>query len=179
MIVFLDFEASSLNRKSFPVEVAWVFETGEGESHLIRPEPDWTDWEAEAEGIHGITRERLEREGLAAEALAGRMLEVLAPHALYASAPSWDGKWLSVLLRGGGQPRHALRLKDTEEARADIVARHLGSDRAEEAQAILKEIERMGREATPDHRALGDAERERQLWCEAARRAEAAARNPA
>ena len=175
MIVFLDFEASSLNRKSFPVEVAWVFETGEGESHLIRPQPDWTDWEAEAEGIHGLSRERLEREGMAADALARRMLEVLGPHDLYASAPSWDGKWLSVLLRGGGQPRHALRLKDTEEARADLVARHLGPGRDEEARAILAEIERMGRDATPEHRALGDAERERQLWLEAGRRASAKA----
>ena len=175
MIVFLDFEASSLNRKSFPVEVAWVFETGEGESHLIRPQPDWTDWEAEAEGIHGLSRQRLEREGMAADALARRMLEVLGPHDLYASAPSWDGKWLSVLLRGGGQPRHALRLKDTEEARADLVARHLGPGRDEEARAILAEIERMGRDATPEHRALGDAERERQLWLEAGRRASAKA----
>ncbi|WP_279479066.1 transcriptional regulator [Aureimonas sp. SK2] len=177
MIVFLDFEASSLNRKSFPVEVAWVFETGEGESHLIRPQPDWTDWETEAEGIHGITRERLAREGMAADVLARRMLEMLGPHDLFASAPSWDGKWLSVLLRGGGQPRHALRLKDTEEARAAIVARHLGPGRADEAAAILKEIEQMGREAVPEHRALGDAERERRLWLEAGRRAEAVARN--
>lgn len=175
MIVFLDFEASSLNRKSFPVEVAWVFETGEGESHLIRPQPDWTDWEAEAEGIHGLSRERLEREGMPADALARRMMEVLGPHSLYASAPSWDGKWLSVLLRGGGQPRHALRLKDTEDARADLVARHLGPGRDEEARAILAEIERMGRDATPEHRALGDAERERQLWLEAGRRAAAKA----
>ncbi len=28
-IAFIDFEASSLGKKSFPIEVAWVVETGE------------------------------------------------------------------------------------------------------------------------------------------------------
>ncbi|RIX99190.1 transcriptional regulator [Aureimonas flava] len=177
MIVFLDFEASSLARRSFPVEIAWVFETGEAESHLIRPAADWTDWDREAERIHGIDRATLERDGRPPERLARRMLEVLEPHALFASAPSWDGKWLSVLLRGGGLPRHALRLADTEEARGAAVARHLGPERAAEAQAILHAVERMGREAVPEHRALPDARRERALWLEAGRRAEAAARN--
>jgi hypothetical protein len=39
MIVFLDFEASSLARHSYPIEVAWVFEDGASEAHLIRPAP--------------------------------------------------------------------------------------------------------------------------------------------
>ena len=63
MIVFLDFEASSLARRGFPIEIAWVFETGEAESHLIRPAADWTEWSAEAESIHGIPRASLERDG--------------------------------------------------------------------------------------------------------------------
>jgi hypothetical protein len=37
MRTFLDFEASSLSDESYPVEVAWVFEDGHAESHLIRP----------------------------------------------------------------------------------------------------------------------------------------------
>ena len=39
MLVFLDFEASSLAKRGYPIEVAWVFEDGRAESHLIRPAP--------------------------------------------------------------------------------------------------------------------------------------------
>ena len=77
MLAFLDFEASSLAKRSYPIEVAWVFETGVEETHLIRPEPDWTDWDVAAEAIHHIPRETLERVGEAAEVVAMRMVEVL------------------------------------------------------------------------------------------------------
>ena len=39
MLAFVDFEASSLAKDSYPVEVAWVFEDGACEGHLIRPAP--------------------------------------------------------------------------------------------------------------------------------------------
>jgi hypothetical protein len=180
-IVFLDFEASSLGRRGFPIEVAWVFETGEAESHLIRPAPDWTEWSSEAEAVHGIARARLEAEGRPAAEVARRALEVLSGHRLFASAPSWDGQWLSRLLRGGGLPRHALRLRDTEEARAEAAAEALAAaalppeERARALAAILEEIARRAAAATPEHRALDDARREMALWREARRMAEAAA----
>ena len=55
----LDFEASSLADRSYPVEVASVFEDGASEAHLIAPAPDWTDWDVASERIHGIARETL------------------------------------------------------------------------------------------------------------------------
>lgn len=63
MLVFLDFEASSLTKHSYPIEIAWVFEDGRSRTFLIRPAPGWTDWSAKAEAIHGISRELLEHEG--------------------------------------------------------------------------------------------------------------------
>jgi hypothetical protein len=39
MPVFLDFEASSLSKHSYLVEVAWVFEDGRSRSFLVRPAP--------------------------------------------------------------------------------------------------------------------------------------------
>lgn len=158
MIVFLDFEASSLGKKSFPVEVAWVFEDGTHRSHLIRPHPDWSDWSAEAEALHGLSRGRLEREGLPVETLAQDMLAVLAPHQLYASAPSWDGKWLSALLRAGGLPRHALRLKKSDEAFVDAARVQLGDRMSEQDMSAL--VEGVIRDTQPPdlpHRALPDA----------------------
>ena len=63
MLVFLDFEASSLSDKSYPVEVGWVWEDGTEEAHLIRPAPHWTDWDMKAQEIHGIPRAELEQTG--------------------------------------------------------------------------------------------------------------------
>jgi hypothetical protein len=178
LAVFLDFEASSLGRKGFPIEVAWVFETGEEEAHLIRPTEDWTEWDASAEAVHRITRELLEREGKPAVEVARRALEALSGHRLYASAPSWDGQWLSRLLRAGGLPRHALRLRDTEEARAEAVLAALEAAdvppgaRRRLADPILSEAQRRAKDEQPVHRALDDARCERDLWSDARRRAE-------
>ena len=47
-------------------------------------------------------RKTLEKEGDPAEAVAARMVEVLSGHALYATSPNWDQKWLSDLLEAGG-----------------------------------------------------------------------------
>ncbi|WP_375391890.1 hypothetical protein [uncultured Sphingomonas sp.] len=48
--------------------------------------------------------------------VAHRLVEALSGHDLFASARSWDGKWLSALLRSAGLPRHLLRVRDTDEA---------------------------------------------------------------
>ena len=181
LTVFLDFEASSLGRKGFPIEVAWVFETGEEEAHLIRPADDWTEWDASAEAVHRIPRDLLDREGKPAAEVAQRMLEALSGHRLYASAPSWDGQWLSRLLRAGGLPRHALRLRDTEEARAEAVAAALEAagvvlgERQRLAGPILDEAQRHAKDSQPAHRALEDARRERDIWLDVRREAQEAA----
>ena len=55
MLAFLDFEASSLAKDSYPIEVAWVFEDWASEAHLIRPAARWTDWDTGAERMHGFS----------------------------------------------------------------------------------------------------------------------------
>ncbi|MGY2733406.1 hypothetical protein [Sphingomonas sp. UYP23] len=90
-------------------------------------------------------------------------------HDLLASAPSWDGKWLSALLRGAGLDRRALRLRDTDDA-IDEVARGILSpsvppellDATVENLLTLVEVRAPGK--APAHRALADAEEERQRW---------------
>lgn len=172
MRVFLDFEASSLSDDSYPIEVGWVFEDGTEESHLIRPAPNWTDWDPTAEAIHGLSRPALEAEGEPHEAVARRMLEALSGHELYASSPSWDGKWMSVLLRAAGLPRHALRLRDSELAFA-AAAEALLAPRLPEADAqaatvaILAQARQERAERPIVHRALADAQEERLTWLRA------------
>jgi hypothetical protein len=179
MRVFLDFEASSLGPYSYPIEVGWVMEDGSAEDHLIRPAPAWTDWDADAEAIHGLTREVLCARGEPHDEVARHMLETLGPHELFASAPSWDGKWLSVLLRAAGLPRHALRLRDTDEAHLQAAMEILspawpGADVASETAGLLRQARaRLARR--PAHRALADAREEFEVWEEVRRLARAAA----
>jgi hypothetical protein len=169
MRVFLDFEASSLGKNGYPIEVGWVFEDGACEAHLIRPGPQWTDWDDDAEAVHGISRAKLEEEGTAHEDVARRMVDLLSGHALYASAPSWDGKWMSVLLRAAGLPRHSLRLRDTEEVQLEGAIELLQgavppADVEVVARGIVERIRAASRQAPVSHRAFADAEAERQIW---------------
>lgn len=174
MHVFLDFEASSLADAGYPIEVGWVGEDGCGEAHLIRPAPDWTDWDPSAEAIHRLTRNQLLAEGEPHELVARRTLEALAPHEVFVSAPSWDGKWMSVLLRSAGLPRHALRLKDADQAHYDAVAEILGgrvapADVPGLAHGLLKAARRRVEVGPPRHRALADAQAELDIWREVRR----------
>jgi len=170
-IAFLDFEASSLNKDGYPIEVAWVLSNGDEESHLIRPDPTWTDWDLKAETIHGLSRERLHAQGAPVADVARRMMSALAGYALYATAPSWDGKWLSRLLRTAGLPRHALRLQDTEAVHRQTmrdVLLGIGVP-ADLHDSLMKEVlsqaQRKDNELGPaEHRALADARREQRLW---------------
>jgi hypothetical protein len=183
MHVFLDFEASSLAKRSYPIEIAWVFEDGVAETHLIRPAAGWTDWDEAAAAIHGISREELQAKGEPHAEIARHMLDVLSAHSVYASSPSWDGKWLSVLLRAAGLPRHALRLNNTDQAQMDAALDGLDPAIAEperevRATALIARI----RAADSDpiaHRALPDALHERKLWLAIRRAAEAEAATPA
>ncbi len=165
MIVFLDFEASSLSKKSVPIEVAWVFEDGRSHSTLIRPAPDWDDWAADAEAIHGIPQALLASQGVPVEQVAGEMIEVLTGHDLYASAPSWDGKWLSVLLRAAGFPRHALRLCKSRDAFMATARELTGATVTEtELSKLIDGIVEESKAAIPAHRALADAALELTRW---------------
>ena len=165
MRVFLDFEASSLSKDSYPIEVGWVLVNGEAEAHLIRPAHDWTDWDDEAALTHGISRDTLLSEGQAPKQVAERMIEALTPHELFASAPSWDGKWLSVLLRGAGFPRHQLRLRDTQVVFEEAARARLGDGATGQQVSQLIEAARAISARQPTaHRALADAQRERQIW---------------
>ncbi len=169
MLVFLDFEASSLAKRSYPIEVAWVCEDGRSEAHLIRPAPDWTDWSEEAEAIHRIPRQTLLEDGTPHDVVARRMVEVLTGHDLLASAPSWDGKWLSALLRSAGFARHTLRLHDSDDCFRDYAVQVLApvvprAELAETVATLLEHTEVRAPGETPAHRALADAVEEHARW---------------
>lgn len=182
MIVFLDFEASSLGKHGFPIEVGWAAEDGTEASHLIRPAPNWTEWSEEAEAVHRITRDELARNGSPHDAVARAMVEALTGHDLRASAPSWDGHWLSLLLRAGGFTRKTLLLRDSDDLHGEAAVaafRQAGLDPPAHADAIGAAVaaakHAIEDAAPPAHRALDDARQELRLWREVTRCAEAAA----
>lgn len=169
MRAFIDFEASSLGRDGYPIEVAWVFEDGGSESFLIVPMEEWSDWDPAAEAIHGLTREQLVSDGVATEIVAKRLVAALQGHEVYASAPSWDGKWLSKLLRAGGFPRHAVRLTDTDVGLFDLAGALLApfvpsSEIHRATRRIIAEAGHRVAGRPHAHRALPDAESERERW---------------
>ncbi len=180
MRAFLDFEASSLSDESYPIEVAWVFEDGQEESHLIRPAAGWIDWDPKAERIHGISRAALQANGEPSDAVARRLVEVLSGHRLFASAPSWDGKWMSVLIRSAGFPRHALRLQATQIAQTEGIAEVLGEQLPQTAlpeatRSILASVAEQKALFKVGHRALADARMERWTFARSIKLAERAA----
>jgi hypothetical protein len=95
---FLDCEASSLSQNSYPIEIAWVGMDGQGESYLIKPEPDWTDWSPVAERLHGIRRATLEAKGTPVGQVAKRMIAALAGTRVVSDNPEFEHFWVVRLL---------------------------------------------------------------------------------
>ncbi len=174
-IFFLDFEASSLAEGSFPIEVAWVDQSGQGERYLIRPASDWTDWSGEAEMLHGIGRQELIRHGTPCVQVARRVVKVLAADGalVFSDSPQFDGRWLHRLLAAAGitmpiQVLHISRLYGhaCEALRHSLPAPDAQSYRnaEERVRNLVREIVARAEEAEAlrvQHRALPDAE---SLW---------------
>ena len=96
----IDVESSGLGPDSYPVSVAWRHFGRQGaEGHvLVRPDPIWGgEWQAEAEAIHGITREQLRRDGLDPAEAAVRIAEGLAGATPFSDAPALDQRWLDMI----------------------------------------------------------------------------------
>ena len=119
----LDFEASDYpgERPTFPVEVAACrLDTQECRAWLIRPHATWRDWawNPSAERTHGLSRERLEREGRP----AGEVLDDLGAFlegCVVISDSESDQVWLAALAEAAGRPapfslgtsQHQLKLR--------------------------------------------------------------------
>lgn len=96
---FIDFEASSLDLiSSYPIEVGICMPDGELHSWLIEPHVLWLDWSESAEQIHGISRDRLEKEGKPISEVAAALNELLTGQ-IFCDAWAFDGFWLHRLFK--------------------------------------------------------------------------------
>ena len=110
-LAFIDMEASGLNAKSWPVEAGWAFAEGKPQAMLIRPEDVWPEdaWDEAAEALHGLSRERLKREGAPAAEVCETMNKALGDCDVYSDAPDWDAFWLYRLF-GAAKMKPAFKL---------------------------------------------------------------------
>ncbi len=96
---FIDFEASSLDLiDSYPIEVGVCLPDGAVHSWLIRPHRLWRDWSADAEAIHGISRQVLAEKGRTVAQVAGHLNNLLSGQ-VYCDAWTFDSFWLHRLFR--------------------------------------------------------------------------------
>lgn len=101
---FLDFEASSLAKESYPIEVGLValdIAPGHAEivdtyQSLIAREPEWTDWSEQAEGLHGISRDDLIGRTAACD-VARVVNELLAGQTVLSDSVHYDNMWAEAL----------------------------------------------------------------------------------
>ncbi len=185
MIWFLDFEASGLGPDSVPIQVGWCDESGMGEEYLIRPEDGWTDWDYNAEAVHGISQGDLAIKGHPAAEVARRVVEVLGGQTVFSDAPGFDGGWLDVLLSAGDFPSDAVRLTDVTTAYAAACRPLFGgmpptdhADYERERSICGRRAALLVAEATAEedargprrHRALADAQALQRTWASVRRR---------
>lgn len=93
----LDLEASGFGRNSYPIEVGFVLPSGDTFCTLIRPEDDWTHWDAQAAQTHHITREQIVELGLPARLVAQKLNSELRGQTVYSDGWANDYTWLGVL----------------------------------------------------------------------------------
>jgi len=105
-VIAIDFEASCLPRhgRSYPIEVGIAGEGG-ARSWLIRPHHDWSgwDWTAEAEALHGLSLDRIMREGLPAHQVFQELENAVWGRRLIADSQI-DQYWMNLLAQAAGAP---------------------------------------------------------------------------
>jgi len=159
---FIDFEASGLGPRSYPIEVAWSGGDGGVEDcWLIRPEaaygwPLEEAWEASAERVHGIPFEELVRHGRSAGWIAARMNVQLAGRTVYADGGAYDQVWCGQLFAAAGLEM-AFRIGDYWELLLDLLpparTRRFGWQAALQ-EAAWKRVSGRRHRADPDVRYL-------------------------
>jgi len=153
-LAFVDFEASGLGARSWPIEVGWSFDDSVTESFLISPAPEWAmdAWDERAEALHGVTLSMLSDLGVHPVRACERMSAALAGREVYSDAPDWDSFWMMRLYAAAGR-QCDIRLLDFSR-----VMPHLEAD---EKAALIARADRM---APRRHRAAEDALHLQTLW---------------
>ncbi|SEN06751.1 hypothetical protein [Halomonas caseinilytica] len=99
----LDIEASGFGRGSYPIEIGLARTDGSVCAFLIQPLEEWTHWDPKAELLHGISRDRLQREGYPVRQVARWLNDELGEIGIaYSDSWGYDNTWLSLLFHHAG-----------------------------------------------------------------------------
>lgn len=159
--VILDFEASSLSLKSWPIEIglSWIEEGAvQTWSSLIRPAATWDldDWSSQSAAVHRIAFSNLAA-AASAQDVAQIFLKILAGRQLVSDAPEFETRWLTRLLHAAGHDE----IPSIENFERVSFALYSG-------YALDMLYETLERRAAP-HRAGPDSARLANSWLRAAR----------
>ncbi len=113
-MIIIDFEASSLRKNSYPIEVAWGSTAGDIKSYLLNPAyiDSWTDWNPKSYEYHGITMQDLKNSGEDPHKVASLMVSELAGIPVYSDEPHYDIRWKNRLLADTGHDPALVRIMD-------------------------------------------------------------------
>lgn len=146
----IDFEASCLPKhgRSFPIEVGVSDLAGTSRSWLIRPHAQWRDWTwtEEAQALHGLSRARLEADGLPAEDVLAELSMVVKGRQVVADS-DLDIEWLKILAAAA----HRLMTFKVDHVAVLLDAWNVTPERAADAMRAAD------RQTTVRHRAGPDA----------------------
>lgn len=93
----IDLEASGFGKGSYPIEVGFITANQDIACSLIQPAPSWTDWNTDAENIHGINRELIIAKGKTIYEIAIWLNNIFKDSVIYSDAWMNDMCWLGRL----------------------------------------------------------------------------------
>ena len=155
-LLFIDFEASSLDKASWPIEIGFAWLDGDeirSAAKLIRPEPNWSPsaWSRASAAIHKIPREALDDADTAAD-VAHWAIDLIGELTLISDAPAFDQYWLDRLLETApGLPR------------PEILGFDAAAGHRFRFPAIARVFARLDYSPT-EHRAEADARKLAEAW---------------
>lgn len=147
--LIVDVEASGFGMGSYPIEVGVALPDGTGRCFLLRPEPDWTHWDFQAEGVHQISREQLHDNGLPAREGAELLNRWVGGRTAYSDGWGVDRSWLALMFSSAGVPQQ-FRLETVRALLTEAQAAAWGDTR----RRIAREMNLRRHRASTDARLL-------------------------
>lgn len=95
----IDIEASGLGRGGYPIEVGVVLSSGNTYCALIAPAPEWEYWDADAEQVHGISKDVLRQHGKPIQQVAEELNAFIAEQTVYSDGWVVDKPWMLQLFQ--------------------------------------------------------------------------------
>ncbi|MFH1982882.1 MAG: hypothetical protein ABIL58_13650 [Pseudomonadota bacterium] len=98
----IDVEASGFGPGGYPIEIGLALSDGARFSCLILPLPEWEFWDPEAEKVHHLSRDILNRHGKPAAAVAAKLNMLLEERTVYSDGWVVDKPWVDLLYYAAG-----------------------------------------------------------------------------